>query len=84
MDGSDESSVWIYQPELSEAVKVISESSQDIVLRIVAAGNLMRGEPVRTSLELYKNVRVYDKDEFISGDYRFLLFSQWYDNPNIE
>ena len=64
--GSDEeSSVWIYQPELSEAVKIISESSQDIVLRIVAAGNLMRGEPVRTSLELYKNDKIYDKDEFI-------------------
>lgn len=63
--GDEESSVWIYQPELSEAVKIISESTQDIVLRIVAAGNLMRGEPVRTSLELYKNSKIYDKDEFI-------------------
>ena len=63
--GDEGSSVWIYQPELSEAVKIISESSQDIVLRIVAAGNLMRGEPVRTSLELYKNDKIYDKDEFI-------------------
>ena len=25
----------------------------------------MRGEPVRTSLELYKNSKIYDKDEFI-------------------
>ena len=58
-------SVWIYQPELSEAVKAISESSQDVVLRMVAAGNLMRGEPVRTILELYKNSKIYDKDEFI-------------------
>ena len=65
LGNSDDNSVWIYQPELSEAVKTISESSQDIVLRIVAAGNLMRGEPVRTSLELYKNSTIYTKDEFI-------------------
>ena len=60
-----DNSVWIYQPELSEAVKAISESGQDVVLRIVAAGNLMRGEPVRTNLELYKNNKIYNKDEFI-------------------
>ena len=60
-----DNSVWIYQPELSEAVKAISESGQDVILRIAAAGNLMRGEPVRTNLELYKNNKVYDKDEFI-------------------
>ncbi len=65
INDGDDSSVWIYQPELSEAVRVISESEQDILLRIVAAGNLMRGEPVRTSLELYPNSKIYDKDEFI-------------------
>ena len=65
LGNSDDNSVWIYQPELSEAVKVISESAQDVVLRIVAAGNLMRGEPVRTSLELYKNSKIYEKDEFV-------------------
>ena len=60
-----DNSVWIYQPELSEAVEAISKSKQDMVLRITAAGNLMRGEPVRTSLQLYKNNKVYDADEFI-------------------
>ena len=58
-------SVWIYQPELSEAVEEISKSNQDMVLRIAAAGNLVRGEPVRASLEIYKNNKIYDKDEFI-------------------
>ena len=62
---SGDNSVWIYQPELSEAVKAISESTQDVVVRITAAGNLMRGEPVRTSLVLYTNKLIYDKDEFI-------------------
>ena len=62
---SGDDSVWIYQPELSEAVKAISESKQDVVVRITAAGNLMRGEPVRASLVLYKNSKIYDKDQFI-------------------
>ena len=30
-----------------------------------------------------KNVKSrYWKDEFVSGQYRFLVYSQWYDNPN--
>ena len=36
-----------------------------MVVRIVAAGNLVRGEPVRTNLQLFKNSVVYKKDEFI-------------------
>ena len=64
-NNGDESSVWIYQPELSEAVKEISSSKNDVVLRITAAGNLMRGEPVRSSLEIFTNNKIYSKDEFI-------------------
>ena len=60
-----EQSVWIYQPELKDAVQTISESKQPMILRITAAGNLVRGEPVRTSLELYKNNKVFNKGEFI-------------------
>ena len=36
-----------------------------MVVRIVAAGNLVRGEPVRTNLQLFKNRIVYRQDEFI-------------------
>ena len=50
-----DSSVWIYQPELNRAIETISNSQQDMILRISAAGNLVRGEPIRTSLSLYKN-----------------------------
>ena len=63
----EEESVWIYQPELRAAVDRISQSSGDVLLRIVAAGNLMRGEPIRTTLELYDNDTVYEKDEFITA-----------------
>lgn len=61
---SDED-IWIYQPEYDAAIKLIAESEQDMVVRIVAAGNLIRGESVRTSLALYKNSVIYRDAEFI-------------------
>ena len=64
--GNDaDTSVWIYQPELNSAIEAISKSQQDIILRITAAGNLVRGEPIRTSLSLYPNNAVYAKGEHI-------------------
>ncbi len=62
-----EESLWIYQPELREAINRIATGKSDVVLRITAAGNLMRGEPVRSSLELYANETIYAKDEFIAS-----------------
>ena len=57
--------IWIYQPEAEAAIKAIAESPQDMVVRIVAAGNLVRGEVVRASLELYKNSIIYGSKELI-------------------
>ena len=57
--------VWIYKPEYESAVQTIAKSPQDMVVRIVAAGNLVRGEEVRASLELYKNSIIYKDREFI-------------------
>lgn len=64
VDMSDQE-VWVYQPEFDAAVQQISAGGQDMVVRIVAAGNLVRGEPVRSSLELYKNSIIYREKEFI-------------------
>ena len=55
-----EESVWIYQPELRDAVDRIAGSNGDVLLRITAAGNLMPGEPVRTNLELFDNNKIFD------------------------
>lgn len=55
----------IYSPEYDMAVAEIAKSSGSMVVRIVAAGNLLRGEPVRTSLQLYKNNVIYQKGDFI-------------------
>lgn len=62
---STDSSVWIYQPEFKSAAESISKSKNDVVVRISAAGNLVRGEPIRTSLSLYQNENIYDANEYV-------------------
>ena len=63
--GDEDNSVWIYQPELQRVISEIESSGGDMVLRISAAGNLVRGEPVRAKLELYPNKLVFKKNEII-------------------
>ena len=63
-------SIWIYEPELQDAINKIAASNQDMILRIVAAGNLVRGEPIRAGLALYQNNLIYNKDELVfEGSY---------------
>ena len=57
--------IWIYRPEFETAVQTIAKSPQDMVVRIVASGNQIRGEEIRGSLELYKNSIIYQPHEFI-------------------
>jgi uncharacterized protein (DUF3084 family) len=64
IDRSDQE-IWIYRPEHDAAVAEIAKSDQDMVVRIVAAGNLVRGEDIRTNLELYPNSVIYINEEFI-------------------
>ena len=63
--GDEDNSVWIYQPELQRVIGEIESSGRDVVLRISAAGNLVRGEPVRSRLEVYPNNLVFRKGEVI-------------------
>ncbi len=63
--GDEDNSVWIYQPELQHVIGEIESSGRDMVLRITAAGNLVRGEPVRSRLELYPNELIFKKNERI-------------------
>ncbi|MBR7025340.1 MAG: DUF3084 domain-containing protein [Selenomonadaceae bacterium] len=63
--GDEDNSVWIYQPELQRVIEEIESSKQDMVLRISAAGNMVRGEPVRSRLEIYPNKLIFSKDEII-------------------
>jgi uncharacterized protein (DUF3084 family) len=70
--------IWLYQPEYDEAVKVIAASPQDMVVRIVAAGNLVHGEAVRTMLVLYKNSVIYKNREFVISH----AYTMHYDNES--
>ena len=63
--GAKDQNIWIYQPELDAAIQTISKSKKDMVVRIVAAGNQIRGEEVRATLELHENSIIYTKNEFI-------------------
>ena len=57
--------IWIYRPEYEAAVRAIEESSVDMIVRIVAAGNLVRGDEIRASIELYPNRVIYHDEELI-------------------
>ncbi len=57
--------IWVYKPEYDGAVATIVKRQKDVVVRVTAAGNLIRGEEVRASLELYDNSVIYQANEFI-------------------
>ena len=57
--------IWIYGPEYDAAVRAIEASSVEMIVRIVAAGNLVRGDEIRASIELYPNRVIYHNGELI-------------------
>ena len=61
-----EKQIWILQSDYEQAAQIISESRDDMVVRIVSIGNLVRGEDVRTALQLYRNKRVFNDGELIA------------------
>ena len=62
---TSDNEVWVYPADYEAAIDKIAQSPRDMIVRVVAAGNLLRGEPVRTSLSLYPNSIIFRKDEFI-------------------
>ena len=59
--------VWIYQPDFDKANEIVSNSNQDLIVRLIAAGNLIRGEPVRADIEIYPNKKVFNAGELITS-----------------
>ena len=57
--------LWISQAEFERAAGVLHESAQDAIVRVVAAGNIVYGEPVRARIELFPNRQVYAKNDVI-------------------
>ncbi|ORU00933.1 Myosin heavy chain [Anaerovibrio sp. JC8] len=61
-----EKQIWILETDYQYASRIISESKDDMIVRIVSIGNLVRGEDVRTVLQLYRNKRVFNDGELIA------------------
>ena len=59
--------IWIYQPEYDAAVRAIEESKTGMIVRIVAAGNLVRGDEIRATIQLYPNRIIYRDGELIAA-----------------
>lgn len=58
--------VWVYPQDFEEATKYIADHEGEFVVRIVAAGNLIQGEPVAVTLQLYQNKTVYQDGQLIT------------------
>lgn len=68
----DNQDLWVYRPDYDAALQQIAGSPQDTAVRIVAAGNLLRGEPVRAALELYHSSLIY-KDQTLIYEHDYQL-----------
>jgi uncharacterized protein (DUF3084 family) len=58
--------LWISQADYQNTLKALQNSDTSIVLRIIADGNTVLGEPVVAHFELYPNKQIYDKGEVIA------------------
>lgn len=62
----EEKEIWIYETDYEQAAQYIASSQEDVVVRVVAAGNHLKGESVRTLLQLYRNALIYNDNELIA------------------
>jgi uncharacterized protein (DUF3084 family) len=60
--------VWISQKEFDEACHTIKNARQNTVIRIVAAGNIVYGEPVRANIQIYKNSLIYHENDYVFAE----------------
>ncbi len=57
--------VWITKEAFDQVVQQINQSNQEMIVRVVAAANIVYGEPVRVNLELYPNKQVYKENQIV-------------------
>lgn len=60
--------LWIAQADFDEVVKLLENNPQDFVIRIVAAGNTVYGEPVMGQIELFPNHLIYPQGKTIYSE----------------
>lgn len=57
--------LWVSKEAFEQTIEQINQSNQEMVVRVVAAGNIVYGEPVRVNLELYPNKQVYKENQVV-------------------
>lgn len=79
---NDDEFFWMYRPEYENCLKNIRESQQDQIIRIIAAGNFVKGEPIGIAFQHFDNKTIYQKNQFIIARPFQLEFSQTTENRN--
>jgi len=57
--------LWIAKAEFDQAAALIAAAREDVIVRVLAAGNTVYGEPVIGRLELYANRLIYAAGETV-------------------
>lgn len=57
--------LWISSEEVNWAVDNLMQAKQDMIVRVVSAGNIVAGEPVRVTVEIYPNKLVYKDKQLV-------------------
>lgn len=57
--------LWIAKAGFDQAVSVVSSTQEEVIVRVLAAGNTIYGEPVIGRIELYPNRQVYSAGETV-------------------
>ena len=67
---TNQTGIWVNQAEYEDALNKICTSNKDMVVRLIAAANMVKDEPVRTNIELYPDKVVYrDREMITNGEF---------------
>jgi uncharacterized protein (DUF3084 family) len=57
--------IWLVKETFDRTIQQINQTDQEMIVRVVSAGNIIYGEPVRVNLELYPNKQVYKENQIV-------------------
>lgn len=60
--------LWIAQADFDQAVKLISETDEEVIVRISTVGNTVYGEAVIGRIELFPNHLIYSRGDTVFSD----------------
>lgn len=63
---ADLEALWISQTDFQNTLKMLENASSNNVIRVVAGGNTVLGEPVIAHFEIYPNRQIFSSGEIIS------------------